>query len=159
MSREPAAPETLFLRIDGASRGNPGDAGFGVAVEDAEGVSIAARDSLQQRSLGTAYGFLGTASNNVAEYQALIHALDYAIASGARRVEIFSDSQLVVRQMQGQYRVKHPAMVPLHREARALLGRIQRASLHHVPREQNKAADRLANQAVDERDSNYERST
>jgi len=135
VSREPAAPGTLFLRIDGASRGNPGDAGFGVAVEDAEGVSIA-----------SLYGFLGTASNNVAEYR------------GARHVEIFSDSQLVVRQMQGQYRVKHPAMVPLHREARTLLGRIERASLHHVPREQNKAADRLANQAVDERDSNYERS-
>ena len=148
MSRQPAAPETLFLRIDGASRGNPGDAGFGVAVEDAEGTSIA-----------SLYGFLGTASNNVAEYQALIHALDYAIARGARHVEIFSDSQLVVRQIQGQYRVKHPAMVPLHREARALLGRLERATLHHVPREQNRAADRLANQAVDERDSNYERSS
>ena len=148
MSRQPAAPETLFLRIDGASRGNPGDAGYGVAVEDAEGTSIA-----------SLYGFLGTASNNVAEYQALIHALDYAIANGARRVEIFSDSQLVVRQIQGQYKVKHPAMVPLHRETRALLSRLERASLHHVPREENRAADRLANRAVDERDSNYERSS
>ena len=147
MSREPAAPETLFLRIDGASRGNPGAAGFGVAVEDSEGANIA-----------SLYGFLGTASNNVAEYQALIHALDYAIANGARHVEIFSDSQLVVRQVQGQYRVKHPAMVPLHREARSLIGRLERTRLHHVPRAENKAADRLANQAVDERDSNYERS-
>ena len=148
MSREPAAPGTLFLRIDGASRGNPGAAGFGVAVEDAEGASIA-----------SLYGFLGTASNNVAEYQALIHALDYAIASDARHVEIFSDSQLVVRQMQGRYRVKHPAMLSLYREARSLIGRLEQARLHHVPREQNKAADRLANQAVDERASNYERST
>ena len=148
MSGEPTPPEPLFLRIDGASRGNPGDAGFGVAVEDSKGGSIA-----------SLYGFLGTASNNVAEYQALIHALDYAIARGARRVEIFSDSQLVVRQIQGQYRVKHPAMLLLYREARALLGRLEQARLHHVPREENRAADRLANQAVDERDSNYERST
>ena len=148
MSREPATPETLFLRIDGASRGNPGEAGFGVAVEDPQGSTLA-----------ELYGFLGKVSNNVAEYQALIHALDFAIAHGARHVEIFSDSQLVVRQMQGQYRVKHPSMVPLHREARGLIGQLERARLHHVPRAENKAADRLANQAVDERDSNYARST
>lgn len=103
------------------------------------------------------YGYLGRASNNVAEYQALLHALRYALARGARRVEVFSDSELVVRQISGQYRVKHPDMLPLHREAAALLSRFGgEATLRHVRRAQNKEADRLANRALDEKASKLE---
>jgi ribonuclease HI len=134
------APEALEIHIDGASRGNPGEAGFGVWVAAPDGTPLAGL-----------CGYLGRATNNVAEYQALIHALRYALERGARRVRIFSDSELVVRQIQGRYKVKHPDMVPLHREAASLLGRFETASLSHVPREQNRDADRLANQALDEK--------
>jgi ribonuclease HI len=102
------------------------------------------------------YGYLGRASNNVAEYQALIHALKYALDRGARRVKVFSDSELVVRQISGQYRVKHADMIPLHGKARGLLARFEEASVSHVRREQNKDADRLANQALDEKASKLE---
>jgi ribonuclease HI len=102
------------------------------------------------------YGYLGRASNNVAEYQALLHALKYALDRGATRVKVFSDSELVVRQISGQYRVKHPDMIPLHGKARALLSRFAEASVSHVRREQNKDADRLANQALDEKASKLE---
>jgi ribonuclease HI len=137
--------EVLHIHIDGASRGNPGDAGFGVYVTRPDGTEVAGL-----------YGYIGRASNNVAEYQALLHALRYALAQGARRVRVFSDSELVVRQMDGTYRVKHPDMVPLHREARALFGRFEEALLAHVRREQNREADRLANRALDERASKLE---
>ena len=99
------------------------------------------------------YGYLGRASNNVAEYQALIHALRYAHDLGVRRVKVYSDSELVVRQIAGRYKVKHPDMVPLHREASALLSRFDAATLDHVRREQNKDADRLANKALDTKQS------
>jgi len=102
------------------------------------------------------YGYLGRASNNVAEYQALIHALRYALAHGASRVDVFSDSELVVRQVNGQYRVKHPDMLPLHSQARGLLGRFEAATVSHVRRAQNKDADRLANRALDEKASKLE---
>jgi ribonuclease HI len=137
-----ATEEELHLHIDGASRGNPGEAGFGVHVTDAQG-----------RELAALYGYLGRASNNVAEYEALLHGLRYALGRGARRVRVFSDSELVVRQMAGQYRVKHPNMVGLHREARELMRRFERVVIGHVRREQNKEADRLANRALDERAS------
>jgi ribonuclease HI len=139
-----AAPahDVLHLHIDGGSRGNPGDAGFGVHVTTEEGQEVA-----------SLYGYLGLATNNVAEYQALLHALRYALDRGARRVRVFSDSQLVVRQIGGRYRVKHPAMVPLHREAVDLMRRFAAVRITHVPREENKEADRLANRALDERAS------
>ena len=139
------AHPTLHIHIDGASRGNPGEAGFGVHVTTPEGEAVAAL-----------YGYLGRATNNVAEYQALIHALRYALDKGATEVQVFSDSELVVRQMSGQYRVKHADMVPLYREAAALFSRFGRATLRHVRREQNKEADRLANRALDERASGRE---
>jgi ribonuclease HI len=99
------------------------------------------------------YGYLGRASNNVAEYQALIHALRWALARGATRLKVFSDSELVVKQISGAYRVKHPDMVPLHREAQGLLRRFPAATVSHVRREQNREADRLANQSLDEQAS------
>ena len=139
------AGPSLFIHIDGASRGNPGEAGFGVHVASSEG-----------RTLAELYGYLGHATNNVAEYQALIHALRYAIRNGAHQVRIFSDSELVVRQISGAYRVKHKDMVPLHREASRLLAQIEDASLSHVPREENKDADRLANRALDAKASSLD---
>jgi len=136
----PSSP--IFIYIDGASRGNPGEAGFGIHVQDAEG-----------REIAGLYGYLGRASNNVAEYQALIHALRWAVERGERQLRLFSDSELVVRQIEGRYKVKHPDMIPLHREAASLLRRFESASLSHVRREQNKDADRLANEALDKKAS------
>jgi ribonuclease HI len=138
----PLTQETLHIHIDGASRGNPGEAGFGIAVEGPDGSPRA-----------ELYGYLGRASNNVAEYQALIHALRWARRQGARSVRVFSDSELVVRQVNGQYKVKHPDMIPLHREATALMRQLESATISHVRREQNQDADRLANQALDEKAS------
>ena len=133
----------LRLHVDGASRGNPGEAGFGVHVTDPSGSDVA-----------SLYGYLGRATNNVAEYQALLHGLRWALASGASRVEVFSDSELLVRQLVGRYKVKNAGLLPLHREAQGLLARFESARLSHVPRERNREADALANRAVDERSSN-----
>lgn len=136
---------TLRIHIDGASRGNPGDAGFGVHVADPDGTTVA-----------ELYGHLGHATNNVAEYQALVHALRWAQAQGARSLEIFSDSELLVRQMGGRYRVKNPNLQPLYREASDLMAHFERVRLEHVPRAQNTRADALANRALDERASKLE---
>ena len=132
----------LRLHVDGASRGNPGEAGFGVHVTDPDGTEVA-----------SLYGYLGRATNNVAEYQALLHGLRFALARGVSRVEVFSDSELLVRQLEGRYRVKNAGLLPLHREAAGLLARFERARVAHVPRERNREADALANRAVDERGS------
>jgi len=142
VSAPPGAGDALVLHIDGASRGNPGEAGFGVHVRDGAGATVTGL-----------YGYLGRATNNVAEYQALLHGLEYALRRGARRVSVYSDSELVVRQVNGQYRVKHPDMLPLHRRARELMARFERVDVAHVRREQNAEADRLANQALDEKAS------
>jgi len=134
--------QALRLHVDGASRGNPGEAGFGVHVCSPDGQEVAGL-----------YGYLGQATNNVAEYQALLHGLRFAISRGASRVEVYSDSELLVRQVEGRYRVKSPGLQPLHREAKSLLARFERARVVHVPRERNREADALANRAVDERGS------
>ena len=134
--------DTLRIHVDGASRGNPGDAGFGVHVADADGETVA-----------ELYGHLGPATNNVAEYQGLLHALRWALARGAGTVEIFSDSELLVRQMAGRYRVKNPGLQPLYREAAELMARLGGVRIRHVPREENREADALANRALDERAS------
>jgi ribonuclease HI len=139
------AHPTLRIHVDGASRGNPGNAGFGVHVAGPDGTTVA-----------ELYGHLGRATNNVAEYQGLVHALRWAHAQGARSLEIFSDSELLVRQMGGRYRVKNPKLQPLYREASQLVARFERVRLEHVPREQNKEADALANRALDEGGSKLE---
>jgi len=138
-----SAAAALRLHVDGASRGNPGAAGFGVHVTGPDGSEVAGL-----------FGYLGTATNNVAEYQALIHGLRFALARGASRVEVFSDSELLVRQIEGRYRVKNAGLQPLYREAQSLLTRFASARVSHVPRERNREADALANRAVDERASN-----
>ncbi len=140
MKRPPAG--AAHIHIDGASRGNPGEAGFGIHVADERG-----------QTLAELYGYLGRATNNVAEYQALIHALRWGKRHGLPEVSVFSDSELVVKQMNGQYRVKHPDMLPLHREAQILMRGFAKASLSHVRREQNRDADRLANLALDRKSS------
>ncbi len=138
MTADPA----LRLHVDGASRGNPGEAGFGVHVTTPQGAEVA-----------SLYGYLGRATNNVAEYQALVHALRFALARGTREVAVLSDSELLVRQLEGRYRVKSPGLLPLYREARELIARFERVRIEHVPRERNREADALANRAVDERAS------
>lgn len=145
MNRPAAGPDLLQLHIDGASRGNPGEAGYGVFVTDADGAEVA-----------SLYGYLGRATNNVAEYEALLQALRFAERRGATRVKVYSDSELVVRQVNGQYKVKHPDMRALHGEARALLNRFREAQIAHVRREQNRQADKLANTALDLKSSKLE---
>jgi ribonuclease HI len=145
VSRPATGHELLQIHIDGASRGNPGEAGYGVFVTDADGGEVA-----------SLYGYLGRATNNVAEYQALLQALRFAEQRGAKRLRVFSDSELVVRQVNGQYKVKHPDMLALHGEARALLQRFKDVQVAHVRREQNRDADRLANTALDLKSSKLE---
>ncbi len=128
----------IILHIDGGSRGNPGPAAYGVTVEDARGAPLAGLSK-----------FLGHATNNVAEYHGLLAALDYALENRHRRVLILTDSELLARQMEGVYKVKSPDLKPLFARARDLVARLEHVSIRHVPREQNAAADKLANQALD----------
>lgn len=133
------------IHIDGGSRGNPGPAGFGVRAVSSNGEVVAEH-----------YGFIGEATNNVAEYQALIHALTLAARLDAKDVVICSDSELVVKQMNGVYKVKHPDMIPLHRKASTLVRALGGAIIRHVRREENREADALANRAMDEQSSKLE---
>ena len=137
-----AVPEELVAYIDGGSRGNPGPAGYGVLIQDAQGQTL---ETLSQ--------FLGTATNNVAEYQGLLAALEYAAQRQSKRLKVYCDSELIVRQMQGSYRVQSPDLKPLHQRAQELARRLPQFSIEHVPREQNRQADRLANQAMDRGES------
>jgi len=130
---------SIVAYIDGGARGNPGPAGYGVRIENELG------DLVEEF-----HGFLGNSTNNVAEYNALVAALRYANANGHRIVRVKSDSELLVKQMNGQYKVKHPGLQPLHQQARSLAAALDRVSYEHVRREQNGHADRLANQAMDE---------
>ncbi len=131
--------DTVVAYTDGGSRGNPGPAGFGVRLESADGTVI-----------GELHEALGVATNNIAEYRGLLAALAWALDHGYRRLHVRSDSQLLIRQMRGEYRVKNPGLQQLHREARDLVARFERVGFEHIPREQNDAADRLANLAMDE---------
>jgi len=128
----------LKFHIDGGSRGNPGPAGYGVVVTDAAGSPVT-----------MLHASLGVQTNNFAEYSGLLAALRYALENGATEVAVFSDSELLVRQMQGRYQVKSPSLRPLYEEARQLVRQIPRFRIEHVYRESNRDADRLANQAMD----------
>ena len=132
--------ETLTLEFDGGSRGNPGPAGIGVVVRAADGTPLV--------TLGR---FIGKATNNVAEYTALITAMEKAKELGARRVKIHGDSELIVKQMKGEYRVKHPDLVPLYRRAKDLFDDFEGATIDHNYREKNTLADSLGNLAMDRR--------
>jgi ribonuclease HI len=129
----------IVAYIDGGARGNPGPAGYGVRIESPDG-------SL----LEELHGALGVATNNVAEYNGLLAALQWAVDHDARDLRIRSDSELLVKQMRGEYKVKHPGLQPLAARARLLLMQLGRVIFEHVRREQNTEADRLSNVAMDE---------
>jgi len=124
--------------FDGGSRGNPGPAAWGVVVMDAHG-----------RAIEGFAGTIGRATNNVAEYNGLLEALALALARGADDVELLADSELVVKQVRGEYKVRHPDLIPLHAEALRIIRGFGRFKIGHVRREQNKAADKLVNRALD----------
>jgi ribonuclease HI len=129
---------SYVVHIDGGARGNPGPAGWGVVVQTAEG------DPVTELSGGIPH-----ATNNVAEYSGLLAALDWCVARGAAALHVRSDSLLLVQQMRGVYKVKNDGLKPLYARARLLANRIGRVTYEHVRREQNKEADRLANEAMD----------
>jgi ribonuclease HI len=122
---------------DGGSRGNPGPAGCGAVI------------TVDGQLVGSVSHFLGTATNNVAEYTGLVLGLEKAHELGIRHVEVFMDSELVVRQMMGQYRVKNEGLIPLFTKARKLASTFASFEIGHVRREYNREADLLANQAMD----------
>src|SRR5690606_34807623 len=128
----------LTAYTDGGARGNPGPAGYGVQVVDDDGAVVA---ELHEP--------LGHTTNNVAEYRGLIAALAWAVEHKAMPLRVRMDSELIVKQMRGVYKVKHPGLQPLHAEARALVTQIGRVVFEHVKREQNREADRLSNLAMD----------
>jgi probable phosphoglycerate mutase len=127
-----------IANIDGGARGNPGPAGYGVHIQRDDGTVVELKEAL------------GVATNNVAEYRGLLAALDWATRHGIEKLHIKSDSDLLVKQMRGEYRVKHPGLQPLWKEARSLARQIRHVQFEHVRREFNKEADRLANEAMDE---------
>jgi len=127
----------LIINVDGASSGNPGPSGVGVVIRNAKGRTLAAFGK-----------FLGEKTNNQAEYAALILALKRADRLGASHVRVLSDSELVVRQMRGEYKVKNPALKDLFVQAAQLVARLTTCEFVHVPREENKEADRLATEAI-----------
>jgi ribonuclease HI len=129
----------VHVHIDGAARGNPGPAGLGIVFSTPEG-----------EVLDTLYRYLGETTNNVAEYQALLAALEGARRLGLKRLRIHTDSQLLQRQLAGQYRVKTPHLLPLFQEAQQRLTGLKEYEILHIPREENAEADRLANRAIDE---------
>jgi ribonuclease HI len=133
------APQTrLVVHVDGGARGNPGPAAGACVISDPDGQVLAERVRL-----------LGVATNNVAEYQALLLGLECARELGATEVEVIGDSELIAKQVTGAYRVKHEALKPLHRQALAALAQFDRWSIRTVPRERNAHADALVNAALD----------
>ncbi len=123
---------------DGGSRGNPGPAGYGVFVQGEDGAPLAELSD-----------FLGVKTNNVAEYSGLLAALEWAVANGAGELKVVSDSELMVKQMKGQYRVNSPELRPLYEEAKRRAAKLVKFEMQHVLRGKNKEADRLANEAMD----------
>ncbi|HUE42491.1 MAG TPA: reverse transcriptase-like protein [Candidatus Sulfotelmatobacter sp.] len=138
---KPAATPTAAYRanIDGGSRGNPGPAAYGVLIRDPKGEPVARLKK-----------YIGRMTNNVAEYYGLIAALDYVESQGIRALRIESDSELLVKQMKGLYKVRSPELAPLYERARKMAAALDSFRIDHVYREQNREADALANQAMDE---------
>jgi probable phosphoglycerate mutase len=134
---EPARGSAAVASVDGGSRGNPGPAGYGVYIQCDDGTVVELKAPL------------GVATNNVAEYNGLLAALRWAVDHRVSTLHVRADSELIVKQMKGVYRVKNPGLLPLHEEARALARRVGRVTFEHVRRELNTQADRLANEAMD----------
>jgi ribonuclease HI len=133
-----SAPAAVTVHVDGGARGNPGPAAIGVVVSGPDGAVL---DEVAER--------IGVATNNVAEYRAVLKGIERAAALGASRVELVNDSELVARQLQGAYKVKHPAMRPLYEQAVAALQGFAGWTIRNVPRAQNARADALVNAALD----------
>lgn len=137
-SRDNPPANYLVAHSDGGARGNPGPAGYGVVIKDESGRKIAALSE-----------YLGHQTNNFAEYQGLIAALEYAIEHGPKALKLISDSELLVRQIKGIYKVKNPTLKDLHGRAQELIAHLEWFSIGHALREHNQEADRLANEAMD----------
>jgi probable phosphoglycerate mutase len=141
-SSEPHEPgqgaHELVINVDGGARGNPGPAGYGAFVRDGAGNTVVELSE-----------FIGIATNNVAEYRGLLAGLEYAKAQRAQVVKVYSDSELVVKQVKGLYKVKSPDLKPLFDQVLRTAASLPKFSIHHVPRERNSDADRLANLAMD----------
>jgi ribonuclease HI len=138
---EPAAKRTeklLIAHVDGGARGNPGPAGFGVVLEDEQGQKV---DQLS--------GYLGHQTNNVAEYSGLLAALDYATKHGHRALKVVADSELLVKQIRGEYKVRAPQLQDLYTKARVMIRSLEWFRIEHTLRGGNKEADALANEAMD----------
>lgn len=130
----------IVIFTDGASRGNPGPAAIGVVLRDTEGKIVTQISQC-----------IGRTTNNQVEYRAIIVALEKALELGATHVELNSDSELVVRQIDGRYRVKNATLKPLHQHVKRLLGKLEGFSVSYIPRQRNTEADKLANMALDSR--------
>jgi len=130
-------PKRLIIYTDGASSGNPGQASIGAVIRDGQGKTVS---RLSRR--------IGHATNNQAEYRAVIAALEEAVKLGAGEVEIRSDSELVVKQLKGRYRVKKASLRPLYQKVVQFTGSLEAFTITHIPREQNREADRLAHRAL-----------
>src|SRR6202166_5161846 len=137
-ARENPPQHYLIAHIDGGARGNPGPAGYGVVIQDEAGKKVAQLSE-----------YLGHQTNNFAEYQGLIAALEYALQHGPKALKLVSDSELLVRQIKGIYKVKNPTLQDLHGRAKELINQLDWFSIGHALREQNRDADRLANEAMD----------
>jgi ribonuclease HI len=138
VSKPKAAVAAHTAHVDGGARGNPGPAGYGVAIEDAAGRPVAELSE-----------YLGHHTNNYAEYQGLLAALRYAVEKQITALKVVSDSELMVRQMKGIYKVRHPELRKLYDQAQQLARRLEHFEIRHALREHNKTADRLANEAMD----------
>jgi probable phosphoglycerate mutase len=141
-----AKSSEVIAHIDGASRGNPGPAAYAVVMESSDGSKLAGFSAC-----------LGRATNNVAEYQALLAALEYALSNHHLRVHVQTDSELLACQIEGVYKVKSPGLKPLQKRAQQMIARLESFSIQHVPREQNHEADRLANRALDAAERGWKR--
>lgn len=137
-SRDNPPPRYLSAYTDGGARGNPGPSGYGVVIKDETGRKVAALSE-----------YLGHQTNNFAEYQGLIAALEYALKHGPKALKVISDSELLVRQIKGIYKVKNATLQDLHGRAKELIGQLEWFSIGHALREHNQEADRLANEAMD----------
>ena len=135
------AGQTVQLYTDGASRGNPGEAGTGVVILDEQGDELVATGK-----------YLGQCTNNEAEYRALLYGLEKCAELGSGRLKVHLDSELIVKQIRGEYKVKHPNLKPLFQQAMVKLSGFASYSVSHVRREKNRRADELANRAIDERE-------
>ena len=135
-----ASADSIVAYIDGGSRGNPGPAGYGVAINDAAGRRIAELSD-----------YLGVQTNNFAEYSGLLAALEYAVKHGHKALKVVSDSELLVKQTRGEYKVRNETLQQMAHEARELIRQLESFQIRHVLREQNREADGLANRAMDSR--------